>query len=414
MLDELEAVELKLSEVHTDNITFRFDSDFFKKEYLEIDRIIERNKIVKLDSLSNWITQGANPKFSEGDIPSLTGRNINSGKVNYENSDIINEKEYNNLIRFQLELNDVLITLKGKGAVGKVGYVTEDKKAIFSRNIGLIRVDDKKISSLYIYLFLISKYGVKLIEKGETGGTGQSTLTTTYLKHISVPIFSQDFQLKLNELTKLAHQNQLKSQALYHEAENILLKELNLLNFEPTQENISIKSFSESFLVTGRLDSEYYQPKYDEIENIITSKEYTLVKNEFVAIKTSFDKSKFVYKYIEIGDINISDGNNTFNNIETLKLPANAKINVTKGDLLISKVRPYRGAVSVISFDDNDIIVSGAFTVLRKKEDSKINTQVLQVLLRTKIYKELLLKYNVGTDVLPIFQTSSPKDYAAV
>jgi type I restriction enzyme S subunit len=43
------------------------------------------------------------------------------------------------------------------------------------------------------------------------------------------------------------------------------------------------------------------------------------------------------------------------------------------------------------------LIVSGAFTVLRKKEDSQISSQVLQVLLRTKIYKELLLKYNVGT-----------------
>jgi restriction endonuclease S subunit len=396
-LDELEAVELKISEVYEDNVTFRFDSEFFKKEYLELDRIITQHTVLKLDTLSSWITQGSNPKFSKDGFHCLTGRNINSGKVDYQDSDFVDENEFNLLSRFKVNLNDILITLKGKGAIGKIGYTTEDVDAIFSRNIGLIRIDKTKISSIYIYLFLTSKFGVKLIEKGETGGTGQSTLTTTYLKNISIPLFSDNFQLKLKTVIEQVHLNQIKSKSLYKEAETILLKELDLLDFEPTQENIAIKSFSESFLATGRLDSEYYQPKYDEIENRITSKEYTLVKNEFNQVKTSFDKSKNIYKYIEIGNINISDGSNIFNNVKISELPANAKINVMNGDLLISKVRPYRGAVSIINVDDKDLIVSGAFTVLRRKEKSQINSQVLQVLLRTNIYKELLLKYNVGT-----------------
>ena len=136
----------------------------------------------------------------------------------------------------------------------------------------------------------------------------------------------------------------------------------------------------------------------DEIEKIISEqRSFTYIKNEFNHIKTSFDKSKNGYNYIEIGNVNVSDGTNVFNYVETQVLPANAKINVKNGDLLVSTVRPYRGAVTIIDTSENDLIVSGAFTVLRKKENSKINTQVFQVLLRTNIYKELLLKYNVGT-----------------
>jgi len=206
-LNELEAVELQFSHVFEDNITFRLDSEFFKKEYLIIDEIITQHRTMRLESLSSWITQGPNPIFSEGKIPSLTGRNINSGKVNYMNADMINIEEYNNLIKFQLELNDILITLKGKGAVGKVGYVTENKKAIFSRNIGLIRIQVTKVSPLYVYLFLTSKFGIKLIEKGETGGTGQSTLTTTYLKNMTIPLFSNNFQFKLNKLIEQVHKS---------------------------------------------------------------------------------------------------------------------------------------------------------------------------------------------------------------
>lgn len=99
----------------------------------------------------------------------------------------------------------------------------------------------------------------------------------------------------------------------------------------------------------------------------------------------------------KIGNVNVSDGTNISNYVLTENLPANAKINALNGDLLISTVRPNRGAITIINTNEADLIVSGAFTVLRKKENSKINTQVLQVLLRTNIYKELLLKYNVGT-----------------
>jgi type I restriction enzyme S subunit len=64
-----------------------------------------------------------------------------------------------------------------------------------------------------------------------------------------------------------------------------------------------------------------------------------------------------------------------------------------KGDLLVSTVRPYRGAVSITSFDD--LLVSGAFTVLRSKGVYPVQT--LQVLFRIDLYKEWLLKFNVGT-----------------
>ena len=73
------------------------------------------------------------------------------------------------------------------------------------------------------------------------------------------------------------------------------------------------------------------------------------------------------YQYIEIGDVNVSDGSYSFNEVATEDLPANAKIMVKEGDILISTVRPNRGAITVIEHDRDDLIVSGAFTVLRRK-----------------------------------------------
>ena len=79
----------------------------------------------------------------------------------------------------------------------------------------------------------------------------------------------------------------------------------------------------------------------------------------------------------------------------TEDLPANAKYLVKRGDILISKVRPYRGAVSVIDFEPENLIASGAFTILRETGDVK--KEVLVILLRTPIYRDWLLKWNVGS-----------------
>jgi type I restriction enzyme S subunit len=104
-----------------------------------------------------------------------------------------------------------------------------------------------------------------------------------------------------------------------------------------------------------------------------------------------------MYNYIEISDVNVGNGTASFNSIDIEELPANAKQEVKRGDLLISKVRPNRGAVAIIDFDDCNLIVSGAFTVLREREDSEFHNETLKVLLRTQMYREWLLKFNIGT-----------------
>ena len=94
-----------------------------------------------------------------------------------------------------------------------------------------------------------------------------------------------------------------------------------------------------------------------------------------------------------MGDINVF--NVSYNNycMHSDDLPDNAKIMTHAGDILVSSVRPNRGAVAIL--EEDDFIVSGAFTVLRPNSDYL--KEILQVLLRTPVYRDWLLKFNVGT-----------------
>ena len=183
----MQIIILEKSEVSRENVTYRIDAEFFQKDYLDAIKLVEKHNYSYVDNITSWVTQGPNPSFCEEGIPCLTGRNINKGEVSYINSDYVDDDEYKKLSRFQLSIGDTLITLKGKGSIGKVGYVTESRAAIFSRDIGILRPSD--IDSGYLNIYFLCKYGKLLVDRGETGGTGQSTLTTSYLKSIPVPRF---------------------------------------------------------------------------------------------------------------------------------------------------------------------------------------------------------------------------------
>ena len=83
------------------------------------------------------------------------------------------------------------------------------------------------------------------------------------MDQVQIPAFSDNFQEKIDSLIKSAHQKLQHSKALYAKAEHLLLAELGLHDWQPSEEQIAVKSFKESFLQTGRLDAEYYQPRYD-------------------------------------------------------------------------------------------------------------------------------------------------------
>ncbi|VDH00588.1 type I restriction/modification system N-6 DNA methyltransferase [Helicobacter pametensis] len=255
-----------------------------------------------------------------------------------------------------------------------------------------------KIKPEYLFSFLESKFGQNYIERNKVG-TAQPKLSIERIRKIKIPIISLEVQDEIEAIVSSAFEKLQKSKEIYQTAQNLLLEHLGLKDFNPPSQTVNIKSFTDSFGTSGRLDAEFYQEKYESY-----LKKIQAFNNGFVQIQQEYSqvksKSKFdlpAYQYIEIGDVNVSDGSYSFNEVAIEDLPANAKIMVKEGDILISTVRPNRGAITVIEHDRDDLIVSGAFTVLRRKVKSYFNNEFLKVLLRTEIYKDWLLQFNVGT-----------------
>jgi hypothetical protein len=394
LLEGLEVSEVMLSELER---TKRIDSEFYKKENLQIVSFIKEkgcNNLVDLVSISDGNHMSISDKFSEAGIPYYRGQDIHSFFIENAHPIYIDEKTFDQpvLKRSHLQKDDLLLSIVG--TIGKVSLVYSRNKSTCSCKLAILR-SKGVLSSELLAVFLSSKYGQNQIQKFVRGAV-QMGLILEDMNQLFVPIFSNGFDEKIKDKITLAYNKNEQSQTLYRQAEDLLLETIGLKGFEPSRENKSVKSFKESFLATGRLDAEYYQPKYEEIESYIRQYKcgFSFVKDQFKQNKATINYLAKEYNYIEISDINVSNGAYNYNKIETHDLPANAKIKSGKNDLLISKVRPNRGAISIID-NDIDFIVSGAFTVLKEKTGYK--KEVLFVYLRLKQIREWLLKYNVGT-----------------
>ncbi|GCE58783.1 N-6 DNA methylase [Microcystis aeruginosa] len=277
LMDRLEAVELSLSEVLNENFTWRLDSEYFQKQYLIGIRQVSSTSWKYLENVSS-IKGGKrlplDEDFSEIGVPYIRAEDIKGNFINHEGSPKISLDLHQKLINYQTYYNDVIITIVGN-SIGDVGIVKfKLDKCNLTENCLKI-TDIRGVISDFIFIFLLSQYGQNQIQR-EKVGTAQPKLSIERVRKFYIPILNKNFQIFVENIVNKSYNLIDNAKGIYQQAENLLLTELGLKDWKPTEESIAVKSFSESFLSSGRLDAEYYQPKYDEIDNYF--KDFKLIK----------------------------------------------------------------------------------------------------------------------------------------
>jgi restriction endonuclease S subunit len=311
-----------------------------------------------------------------------------------DESDPVNIQKslFDELSQYHLKPLDILVTVVGMN-FGKSALVFfDDCPSIFSCKSSLIR--NVKVNPFYLTAYFSCKYGYALIRRGQRGAA-QPGINLFDLKNIPVPIVSGDFQDAIKKLVLQSRETKKDSSKQYTQAEQLLLSELDLQNWKPFPTFAYTRNYSQAAR-TRRLDAEYFQPKYDEgLSHIVRFAPKRLSTFGTQVTETViFDESK-KYRYVEIGDVNTATGEVGFTERQAKELPPNAKIRVVGGELIISKVRPTRGAIGLIPNECNDNgVCSSAFTVLKVPPPSR---EFLQVYLRSIIGKTILEKPCRGT-----------------
>jgi restriction endonuclease S subunit len=238
-------------------------------------------------SLCNFIN------FTDEGVPFLMTENIRHNYIDWNIQKYVDSESHKMLYKSHCHKGQVLVTMAGE-YLGRVAVY--DKDFVCSSNQAIAKVTLKEgVNPYLISTFLNTVYGQNQINRLKTL-TGQPNINMSLIKSLRVPSFSTEFSNEIENVVNKSEKTKDQSQTLYRQAEELLLETIGLKNFTPSQVKTNIKSFKESFLATGRLDAEYYQPKYEDIENKIKQNNSVAILSD-VLIK--IDTGEYSEKYYQ-------------------------------------------------------------------------------------------------------------------
>ena len=246
--------------------SLRLDAEFFQPDYLQVQRRLEDIGSLKLIDFQASIKHPKEIKrnYVENGILLLRGQNVRPLSIDLTSNPVyISEEDAERLKENTIRYKDILIMRSGAN-VGQCAIYLENNPAISMSDTLIIR--SGKLNPFFLTIFLNTKYGKALVERGKYG-SAQPHIAPPFLYQIPVPNLEnlqteiEKTYLRSKELTEL-------SKTRYAEAENLLLAELGLADWQP-KHKLAFATDYASMQRAERIDADYFQPKYEQIVNAI-------------------------------------------------------------------------------------------------------------------------------------------------
>ena len=215
-----------------------------------------------------------------------------------------------------------------------------------------------------IVAYLNCSYGNQLLWR-QFQGNVQLHLGLEDGRKVPVPRLSMKIQRGIKKIFNNAMQIKVDSELSYAKAEEVLLSALQLANIPHDPQTINIKSLKDSFGVTGRLDAEYYQPKFEELYEALAKNNQVFKLSDCLSFNQRGTQPDYAEeglpvvnsKHVQRGYVNMGD-----NRFSTLPSNINAAV-IKQGDVLmngtgvgtIGRAAPYLYAAAALP--DNHVTV---------------------------------------------------------
>lgn len=384
--------------------SFRIDAEYYHPKAIEYElTIVQKFHGQSLKTNGCKVVSGPfgsslkSEAYLESGVPFIRISDLQDFLISDEKLIYISEEDNDRLSCSKLNVGDIVLSKVGN-TIGVASIVTSNIGYcnISENNIGIrmpSSMDDKDKSFLVTYLNSIP--GQNQILRA-ISGNAQPKLNVADIEEVKVPHTSDELMMLIHSNFESSTSLIKQSESTFKEAENILLSELGLTNWEPKHQLAFIKNLSDTQQVE-RIDAEYYQPKYDEIISAI--KNYsggwdTLDNLVTLKNKNFKPKDREQYQYIELANI---EGNGEITDSmfkEGKDLPTRARRKVARDDVIVSSIEGSLSSIALIEKEYNLALCSTGFHVVNSKQ---FNSETLLVLLKSIVGQMQLKKGCSGT-----------------
>ena len=296
---------------------------------------------------------------------------------------------------FSLQNKDVLFNRTNSYEwVGRTGIYYKNDETPFTFASYLVKFvpDSSVVLPEYLTAFLNTKMGIKSIKARARQSVNQTNVNPEEVKEIEIPLLPMRLQKCIEELFLEANQKRVEARALYEQAVYQLHEYLDI-KIDPCYKPYSEKTFSESFNISGRLDAEYYDLKYEHIESQIFGS--NTVINSCIMHDSNFspiDNNK--YRYIELANVDTMGGISNVEFTFGCDLPSRARRLVKSGEVIVSSIEGSLASCALITPEYDNAICSTGFYVVSSE---KYNPETLLLLFKSESLQAMLKKRCSGT-----------------
>ena len=297
----------------------------------------------------------------------------------------------------ELKKGDVLIcrTNGNPRLVGKSAIVPDDYDYAFASYLFRIRPKREKLLPTTLVAYLNSKFGRAEIEK-YLMVSNQANFSPAKFREILIPKFGGELQSRVDALIWECFGKSSEANRIYADAQTLLLSELGMTDWQPQHQPAFVKNFSDAW-GAGRVDADYFQPKYEEV--VAAIKGYaggwdTLGNLVRLKDKNFNPENNTEYKYIELANIG-SSGEITGCMLEQGQdLPSRARRRVAASDVIVSSIEGSLDSIALVDEQYGQALCSTGFHVINSKQ---LNPETMLVLLKSTAGQLQLKKGCSGT-----------------
>jgi len=250
----------------------RQDAEYYQQEYLEVEKKMNSLNTKRISDISQSVVSfGAYSLcnyivWQEYGVPYINVQNIKEGYIDFEDVKFISDEVNEILRKSKVKEGQVIITMAG--TIGNVA-VAHNVPPKLNSNQATAKITLKKdFSPYYLAAFLNSYYGKKQIDR-EIVSSVQPNIFLWQIRNFKVPILPKNKQKEIEKIHIQGLEELDRSKSLYSQAENLLLEELGLKDFQIEDDLSYFVNFSD-IKSAHRADAEYFQPKYEKIEKILS------------------------------------------------------------------------------------------------------------------------------------------------
>ena len=394
LIDGLECSEIMLSALEH---SARMDAEYYSKRNLLLQ---ERLNAVGAHPLSAYgatldcsafypsITGAYSHDRSK--IPFLRVDEIQAGLVRITDNTVFLPEELlrkNSKTIARAYPGDIIIA-KGGNTLAKVGLVTDEfPYYAVCRDVIVLRTDRLNgLNPYFLWAFLHSSYGQGILWRSASQ-TGQPHLTLPAILEIKIPD-AGSIAPRIEKCYKESAALQQQSDDLFASARDILRSALKFDRDSISAENTTEKSFS-AIAAAGRLDAEYYQPKYDDLFARLHQSP-TMDLGSMVDITKSIEPGRAYYGDTGVPFIRVSDLSPMGVRPPSVHIPHDIEPSIERlyprrDTILFSKDGSVGIAYKVE--EDMEAVTSGALLHLRIKEGMDVLPDYLTLVLNSALVR---------------------------